>query len=308
MKTSAIVRIILFSLAIVILGSLLLGILSIGRLAAKLSESDFIDGLNISAFLEDVLPENNDNVYVVPGEGKTAVFEADEIDSLTIEWVAGSIVLQRADTDKVMIAEEAVSNSKYEMNIAKIGKSVEIQFCEDDIGIIEITSFKSINKDLVITVPMEWDMRELEVDAASADLTIDALNIQSANFNMASGEIHMRNCNVDKIDLDTASGDVEFSGTLNVLECDAASANCIVKAYNTPSKINMQSASGNLELFLPEDCGFTCNMQTLSGHFSSEFSTSASDGRYTYGNGACKIDLDAMSGNISIRKVETVTP
>lgn len=308
MKSSAIVRIVLFSLAIVILGSVLLGVLSIGRLATKLSESEFIKNLDIPAFMDEVLDDVSEEVHIISGDGKSAAFGVDELDSLVIEWAAGSIVIQRGETNVITISEEAVSNSKYEMEISKVGKTAEIQFCEDDISIWGITSFDSISKDLVITVPQNWDMRELEVDAASADLIISDMTIQNANFNMASGEIRMHNCNVDKIDLDTASGDVEFTGTLNVLDCDAASANCVVTVYNTPKHINMDSASGNLELILPEDCGFICDMETLSGHFSSDFPTDISDGRHIYGNGACQIELDAMSGSIFIRKSETVAP
>lgn len=302
MKTNAIVRIVLLSLAIIILGSLLLGVLSIRRLAVKLDESEFVEDLNIPAFLDDVLEDSSDEVHIVSGEKKTAIFAADEVDSLVIEWAAGDIVIQHGDTDTITVAEESVSNKKYEMRIFQTGKTLEIKFCDDGINFIGINNIKAVDKDLVITVPMQWNMRELEVDAASADLTVSDMTIQTANFNMASGEIYMYNCDVDTIDLDTASGDVEFTGTLNVLECDAASANCIVTVFNSPKHINMDSASGNLELFLPDDCGFRCNMETLSGHFSSDFSTSNSDGLYIYGDGACQIDMDAMSGSISIRK------
>lgn len=308
MKTSAIIRIVLFSLAIVILGSLLLGVLSIGRLATKLNESEFFKELNISEFLDDVIDEGSEDVHIISGEGKTAVFGSDEVDSLVIEWATGSIVIERGDTDTITISEDAVSNKRYEMEISRSGKTVEIQFCDDAISFVGITNIKAINKDLVITVPQQWEMRELEVDAASADLIVSDMTIQTADFNMASGEIRMHNCNVDKIDLDTASGDVEFSGTLNVLECDAASANCVIEVFNAPNQINMQSASGNLELYLPEDCGFRCSMETLSGHFSSDFPTGNSDGLYIYGNGICQIDLEAMSGNIFIHKSETTTP
>lgn len=302
MKNSAIIRIILFSLAIVILGGVLMSVITIGRIAEKLGDSDELDKMNIPAFLEGIIDEDSEDVIVVSGSGKSAVFAPDEVDSLEIEWAAGSIVIERGNTDSITISEDAVSKEKYEMEISRSGKTVKIQFCKDSIDHIGITGIKSVSKNLVITIPQAWEMEELEVDAASADVFISDMNIRTADFNMASGEIQMKNCNVNTVDLDTASGDVEFSGTLNALECDAASANCVVKVFNVPSRINMSSASGNLELYLPEDCGFTCNMETLSGSFSSDFSASGLDGKYIYGNGECQIDIEAMSGNITIRK------
>ena len=308
MKTSAIVRIVLFTLAILILGSILLGVLLIGQLATNLKESKLLENFHISDFVEDVIDMSNEDVFVVSGEGKSAVFDPNEFDALEIEWAAGSISIQPGNTDVITITEDAVSNPKYEMQFSNSGNTIKIEGFEDDTIHFGITSFKVVSKDLVITVPQDWYCKKLEVDAAAADLTINNMRIDTIDFDSASGELRLNNCHVDKIDLDTASGDVEFSGTLNVLECDAASASCTIEVFNIPSRIEMQSASGNLELHLPEDCGFTCQMETLSGHFNSDFSTSSSNGQYVYGNGACRIDLEAMSGNIFIRKADATAP
>ena len=47
--------------------------------------------------------------------------------------------------------------------------------------------------------------------------------------------------------------------------------------------------------------------KTLSGDFDSEFPTSMSGGDYICGDGRCRIEMDAMSGNVTIRKGQAST-
>lgn len=64
----------------------------------------------------------------------------------------------------------------------------------------------------------------------------------------------------------------------------------------------MDTASGSLTLVLPEDCGFTVSLDSLSGRFSSDFATTTQNGRHIYGDGSCKINVSSMSGGVTIRK------
>lgn len=289
MKTNAIVRIVLFSIAILILAGILVAGLLYGLYVFH-SDSLFSN-------YESTLP----NAY---SENSTAsAVEAAEIQNLQIEWVAGSIRIARDETaSDITVSESYVDNPKYQMICKKSGNTLKIQFCEDSISFPSFGINVNISKDLVITVPSDWICDTLEIDTASARVDIADLTIHEFNFDGASGICNIVNCNVDKIDLDTASGDITFEGTLDVLECEAASANCRIYVTNVPSSIDIDTASGDLELTLPDNCGFTCNLNTMSGSFSSEFATTHQNGHHIYGDGSCAISVDAMSGNVKICK------
>ena len=128
------------------------------------------------------------------------------------------------------------------------------------------------------------------------DLTIGEVEIDTA-----SGECQFDNCTINSLVIDTASGDVYFEGSLNKLDCDSASAGVQAVLDNVPYEIDMDTASGGLELYLPEDAGFSVSMDTMSGKFDSTFPTTMKNGRYTCGNGACQIDMSSMSGGVTIR-------
>ena len=151
-------------------------------------------------------------------------------------------------------------------------------------------------------VPIDWHCDSLEIDAAAASLEVTGLNAEEVEFDGASGRCVFDNCSVEKLDLDTASGDVHFSGSLNQLDCDSASANILLELDNVPRSIDLDTASGDLEVILPADAGFTVTLDAMSSEFQSDFDTVSRNGSYVAGNGRCRIDVDAMSGDVTVRK------
>lgn len=291
MKTNAIVRIVLFSIAIVILFGILL------------------TGIGVSLFMVDT--ESSETISNLPiasdGYSTTSIVSAADISNIEIDWAAGSITFLTDDIDEIRI-EEIDSSSvkhKYQMVCEQKGDTLKIEYSEDTINWTGI-SFGAdiIAKDLIITIPTDWICNNLEIDAASACVTVENMTINEVNFDGASGTCVFTNCNVSVLDVDTASGDIEFTGELDVLDCDSASANCTLILYSDPSRIEMDGASGDLDITLPEGCGFTCSMDRLSSDFKSDFSTTVSNGSYIYGDGSCRINVNAMSGDVTIRKGE----
>lgn len=290
MKGNAILRIVLFSLAILVLIGILIAGFATGFVLNNLG--DITDGL-VHYFTFD---EEVDFGDVAP----VADFDPSEIRDIEIDWAAGSITIIPSDTaNKITVSETEVSSERHRMNCNLSGDKLVIDFSDTQvyIGI----SFDH-SKDLVIEVPRNWICDSLEIDAASARVDVHDLTIHEFDFDGASGVCNIINCNVDEIDLDTASGDVNFVGTLDILNCDAASASCRITVTNVPRSIDIDTASGDLDLTLPDNCGFSCNLTTLSGGFSSDFTTVVQNGYHVHGDGSCRINVRAMSGDVTIRK------
>jgi len=289
MKANAIIRIVLFSLLILIL----LGILLAG---IGFSSFRFISGTGNSA--QEAEPNR-----VIAREEAIRV-SADSVRELEIDWVAGDIILQPADVDAIVISESGVSNGEYAMVCKQSGDELTIQFTQESIRISLFGNNTQVelSKDLTILVPRGWACETLEVNAAAATLEVKDLTIQQVEFDGASGTCRFHNCSVDKLDLDTASGDVTFSGSLNILDCDAASAGIYAQLSNVPARMDMDTMSGDLEITLPEHAGFTVSIDSISGDFSTDFETSKHGDRYVCGDGSCHIQVDAMSGDVAIWK------
>lgn len=279
MKNSAIIRIVIWSLVIVILLGLLLAGLGFGKIGGGRFYRYHISTI-----------EATEATGVRTAD---ASVPADQVEKIAIDWVSGTVTIQSGDVTEISFHEDS---SKYPMVWKLHNGKLTIQFCQKNKYNL------TVNKDLTILVPKDFALDELELDAASADLNASDIAIRSVNLNTASGICHFQDCDVTDLDIDTASGDVFFEGSLDTLDFDAASASFSGILTNTPSRIDVDSASGDLDLTLPEDTGFSVDLDGMSCDFSSEFETTLRNGHHTYGDGHCRIDMDGMSSDVIIRK------
>ncbi len=224
------------------------------------------------------------------------------IREIKIEWISGSVTVEPGDVQEITFLESGNGTDKYEMVWKQSGDELVIQYSKDSSIAGFGLHFGDGSKDLTVTVPRGWVCDSLELDTASTDLTVRDMIIREMEIDSASGAAKFENCTVSSLDVDTASGDVTFSGSLNELDFEAASASFTGVLKNVPDKVKMDSMSGGLTLTLPEDAGFTVSLDAMSSDFSSDFPTVKKNKSYVCGDGHCKIDVDAMSGDVSILK------
>ena len=278
MKRNAILRIILFSfLAVVLVGVLISGI------ALKQYQ------------VTGVVVRESADVLAVGGYSSPAK----EVDRLKIAWAAGKIVIVPTDRDDITVTEELLGGDKT-MVLKKDGSTLYVQYCEGAVGI----SFGSgsLKKNLYITVPQDWECKELEIDAASATVQGEYLTVRELASSTASGTHTFTNCQVGTMKMETVSGDLNFTGTLEKLDFNGVSAQLDLALTNAPKSIELESVSGDLNLTLPESCGFTVDKDTVSGRVSSELPTTEQNGKIVYADGHCEIEVEGVSASVHIRK------
>ena len=230
-------------------------------------------------------------------------FDPRQIREIDIEWALGSIIIEPAEVDSIQISEAASSESAYPMVWKQNNNKLTIRFSEKNNFSFGINLGQEDSKNLCILVPIGWECDALEIDAASATVDVKNLTIREVDFDGASGNCNFAGCVIDELDIDTASGDIYFNGTLNSLDCDAASASVYAVFDNVPSRIEMDSMSGDLDISLPSTAGFTVSMEALTSDFVCEFGyAQEKDRTYRRGDGKCRITLNAMSGDLYIRK------
>lgn len=286
MKRNAIIRIVLYSIAILVLLSILVAFLAFDR---------------FSFILDNSTIGWKEAPVSVSGEICSSTFSPDDIHSIDIDWAAGNItILPDAKATQITVAEPVMADEKHQMVCKVSSGTLKIEFSEENFDWVGMNY--NYSKDLSITVPLDWVCQELEFDVASANVNICNMTIGNVDFDGASGVCSFTDCTVSEMDVDTASGDIQFTGSLDSLECDAASANCQLALYNYPRNINVNTMSGDLQLVLPEDCGFTLGMDAMSCDFTTDFQTTTNNGHYIHGDGSCRINVDAMSGDVAIHK------
>ncbi len=224
------------------------------------------------------------------------------IREIKIEWISGSVTVEPGDVQEITFLESGNGTDKYEMVWKQSGDELVIQYSKDSSIAGFGLHFGDGSKDLTVTVPRNWLCNSLELDTASTDLTVRDMIIREVEIDSANGTAKFENCTISSLDVDTASGDVTFTGSLSELDFDAASASFTGVLENVPDRVKMDSMSGDLALTLPEDAGFTVSLDAMSSDFSSDFPTVKKNKSYVCGDGHCKIDVSAMSGDVSILK------
>lgn len=305
MKSNAIIRIVIWSIVLVLLTGILAAFLAEERYlndyTAEALETVYTVPMDIS---EESIAEATP-VQALPSEEKLVV-AGNNIEKIEIDWVAGDIIIQPRDVEEITISESDVTGEEYALIWHMDERTLEIAFCEERLmSKFGISFAADISKDLYVYVPRDWDCRGLEIDAAEATVEIRDMTIGDLDLDGASGTIRVESCDIQEMDIDTASGDVIFTGTLDTLDFDAASANFTGEFFNTPSRIDMDSMSGKLDISLPENCGYALSMDGMDKTFRSDFQgTENRNGIHTYGDGRCRIKVDGMSCEVIIRKAQ----
>ena len=281
MKGNAIVRIVLFSLAILILAGIL-----IGGIAARLFFRN----------IEDFTTVIKEKINV--GEPEiVAEYHINDISVIEIKWVSGDIrIVGGASDNQVIISESSLDKDDYKMVYKHYGSKLTIEYCTQKNNFMGINA--PLSKDLVITVPRGWLCDSLEIETASSDIYFNDFKIRELDIESASGKCEFVYCDVVDLDIDTASGDIFFDGNLCNLELDAASAKAEFIISGLPQTINADMASGDLVFVLPDDQGFRLDVDVASGELINEFPADHNS-HYT-SKEMCRIRVSALSGDVII--------
>ena len=201
MKRNALGRVILYSLLILVL-----------------------TGILVSAILSEFYLFQFSAGDNVPKEGHVAT---SDVKRLEIDWVAGSVTIQKANVDHIAFQESAPDGCKYEMEYSCENGTLVISYSKQVFSF----SIRSIpSKDLTILVPMDWNCEELSIEGISLDVSIQDLS-------------------VDQMELDGISCEMVFSGKLQELQIDGISCNV---------HLNLPQEWG----FRMEEDGISCHLYT----------------------------------------------
>lgn len=294
-KKSAVANIIINSILIVVLIAILVA---------------FIDDFPVLSIKAGSFNKND----YTRGGGETG-----SISELEIDWDNGNVTVETYDGDSVVYYEEGVTDSKKEMYCAE--RDGKLSILSGSPKRVQLINIKPSSKSLTVKIPANMEqLKNIDIDCVSADVNISGINAEELSIDNASGNIKLTDTNVFSLDadgasgnissenltvtghssFDTASGAVSLCGSIASADFDTASGDVKLISDVCPSEIDADTASGDIEIYIPSDSGFICDYESVSGRFKTDFDVSA-DGRC--GNGNSDFSFDTVSGSISIYKL-----
>lgn len=206
---------------------------------------------------------------------------AQEVSRLAIHWVAGSVRVEPSETaTDIRFRLIGEDDAKFPMVWSQSGNTLVLSYAKSTKMPISVNVLR---KDLVVTVPAGWSAQEIRIDNVSGDMTLTDIDVTD-------------------LTVDNVSGELDFSGFCRSAEVSTVSGDCTLTLTSAPNSIDLDSVSGQLVVVLPGNTGFTAELDSLSGKMYSDFSTTYQDDTMYYLDGACKITMDSVSGNLRIRQ------
>lgn len=209
-----------------------------------------------------------------------ASVEAAPAREIEINWAGGNVVVKAEDVDRIIFRETADKAIKNPMTYNYSNGKLELNHSRQRVNF----GFHRLQKkNLVVIVPLDWVCQELSINGADITATISGLPI------------------VD-LEIDGAGTALNFSGSVNHVDIDGAGCNLVLDCLIRPERIEIDGAGCQLDVTLPEGCGFSAEMDGLGCELNTKLPCSRQDGVYLSGDGYCKIDVDGLGCEVTVQE------
>lgn len=223
----------------------------------------------------------------------------DDVQRIEIDWISGNVTVQYHDEDYIAVSETA-SRTLDKDNLLHYwldGDTLRIRFAKS--GRFPSASLR--DKDLILLLPRNTALRDLSAETISADIFLQDITADHFDLESVSGSITVSAAgNAGALDIETTSGTISAAAeSFRSIDLDSTSGDITVEADALGGESGLESTSGDIELYLADD-SFTARISTLSGRFESDFPYNKADGDYICGSGGPEIDIETVSGNVSV--------
>ncbi len=262
----------------------------------------------------------------------------EQIHTLEIDWPSGAVTVRADSVETVTVREttKAQLSDSEKVHTWVDGDVLHVQFCKSGSNYR-----KKEPKTVEITVPESVQLENLNIDVASADVDCSGLTANAAHMDSASGDL-IFDGNADSFKGNAASGAISFTGRSDRIQATTASGrieisqsgqSALIDAHATsgavhidaeqadqvktdttsgkqeirlqavPQETALDTTSGTVTLYLPEQADVSATVSTTSGDVNYELPmTKTADNTYVCGSGANSLKIHTTSGDVSILK------
>lgn len=268
-----------------------------GTFRAELPQSDGI-------FAVDALWDTSSATYTfcTQAEGaagyvsETFSVEPARVREIEVDWLGGSVMVVLTDDDSLSFAEMAYQDVPEEQRLsyALDGDTLKIDFCRSG----HLLS-SSPEKQLVLSIPRGLTLEKFEADTTAAAVNVTGLHTQTVDISTVSGGVDLA-AEAYEIDISTTGGCAAVDADFYQLDFSAVSGS-LTLTMQRAAEVDAETVSGGVTIHLPPSSyGFALDFETVSGTPEIAFDANGGDGHWTYGDKASTLNIDTVSGNLSL--------
>lgn len=268
-----------------------------GTFRAELPQSDGI-------FAVDALWDGSSATYTfcTQAEGaagyvsETFSVEPARVREIEVDWLGGSVMVVLTDDDRLSFAEMAYQDMPEEQRLsyALDGDTLKIDFCRSG----HLLS-SSPEKQLVLSIPRSLTLEKFEADTTAAAVNVTGLHTQTVDISTVSGGVDLA-AEAYEIDISTTGGCAAVDADFYQLDFSTVSGS-LTLTMQRAAEVDAETVSGGVTIHLPPSSyGFALDFETVSGTPEIAFDANGGDGHWTYGDKASTLNIDTVSGNLSL--------
>lgn len=266
-------------------------------------------------------------------------YNYDEIARIDIYLSTGKVIFKESNSDNIKISQikdsssdEAINSEGFyytnEDGVLQIyGSKADFNLRDKDFSSSDFTLmfndiFKSVkSKTIVAEIPRNAITNYISINTAGADIEFDNINTDTLTINSFSGNANidtvkssyisvnnvsgknkLSNITSDQFELNCVSGDAEVEGNIDTIYLNSVSGDLDYSTYSLSTNlISINTVSGDTTITLPKNSGFNVYNSSVSGNIESGFKGNYIDDNYVYGDGSTEMELNSVSGSISIQ-------
>ncbi len=198
------------------------------------------------------------------------------------------------------------SSGDIDLDVGMSCHSLEIRSSSGDIRGKEITcadaKIGSASGDISI---QNSTFETAEISSVGGDVKFSG-NTNDSKISSTSGDVDV-DCDANSITLRSVSGEIVYDGEAESLSAKSTSGDLEMRLSSVPQELTLESVSGDVKAYLPDNDGFTLKYKRISGSIKSDFnlmtSINSKDGSGVYRNGDLRsYTISTVSGDIRLMK------
>ena len=208
------------------------------------------------------------------------------IQTLALDWKGGDVSVFSTSGKEIKIVQKAVKNTPEDQFFqASIEDDALVVSNGKTVAGLPIGPFPfSIGSDLEVYLPEQiyetlqldttggdiffqpLEVKELVVHTNSGDVSLGG-DFEKLDFSSNSGDLLCRDVTVKQLISQTTSGDIQASGSFARIQATSTSGDISLRTSQMITEAAIQSTSGDVVLFIPENDGFTAQLNSSTGDF-----------------------------------------
>lgn len=209
--------------------------------------------------------------------------EAQELDDFIIDISSG-------DTDISGITTGSLDShaSSGNVNIDCSAEVIELKVSSGNIDLKQTGDNKSVNvksSSGKVSFTQVGTSDSVSIDSSSGGVTANVDRIDKMYVHVSSGKIYVEGNSIADLTSKSSSGHSDF------------------RLKNAPMKADINSSSGGVSVYVPEDSDVTVNVSIASGEFNYDLPFAKNGKTYVAGNGTSDMKIHSSSGDVDFMKI-----